>query len=163
MLSRRILPWIFVLAAACGVFDDDDDDDDRRRRPPGNPVVVDVSVEEAFDLWTDRAGDPGFAVLDVRTPGEFAAGHIEGAINADALDPDFGALLASIDPGVVYLVHCKSGGRSSGAVAEMENMGFREVYHMTEGLDGWVAAGYPVVTDGPLPLRVIPRLPILRE
>src|SRR5262245_48239278 len=57
----------------------------------------DVGVDEFEKLWlqitaqkgNEAAGKPGGMVLDVRTPKEFAAGHIPGAVNLDVNSPDF--------------------------------------------------------------------------
>ena len=96
----------------------------------------DVSVSEAKALLE---GDDAPQVIDVRTPEEFAAGHIEGATNINFLSDDFEAEIARLDKSEPYLLHCKSGNRSAKALAEMERQGFENIAHMTDGYDGWSA------------------------
>lgn len=63
-------------------------------------------------------------VIDVRTPAEFASGHLEGAVNIDVQSPDFAQQIMALDPTGDYLVYCRSGNRSSQAIAQMTQMGF---------------------------------------
>lgn len=101
-------------------------------------AVRDVSVAEADALVK---GGSRIVVLDVRTPGEFAQGHIKGAVNLDFRNPDFAERLARLDPEKSYLLHCKSGARSAGALAIMKQQGFGDIAHLREGFDGWKASG----------------------
>lgn len=107
---------------------------------------TDLSVEEAHALIQERAGDPEFVLLDVRTPEEFAAEHIEGAVNLDWYDPAFRDEVRAFERGATYLVYCRTGVRSAEAAAMMVEEGFDEVYNMEEGITAWKAAGYQVVT-----------------
>lgn len=83
-------------------------------------------------------------VLDIRTPAEYAAGHIEGARLVDFRAADFRAELARLDRGQPYLVHCASGRRSTQALETFEALGFKEITHLDGGFNAWKAAGYPV-------------------
>ena len=103
--------------------------------------VTDVTIDEASSLI---ASDPALVVLDVRTPKEFDEGHIAGAINVDFLADDFAQRVAELDTGAHYLLHCKSGKRSTGALEVMEKEGFTNIAHMNGGFDAWKAAGQPV-------------------
>jgi rhodanese-related sulfurtransferase len=69
----------------------------------------------------------GTIVVDVRTPAEFAAGHLEGATNIDIEASTFSAKIANLDKGAPYFVYCRSGNRSSQAVAQMKKAGFTAV------------------------------------
>jgi len=62
-------------------------------------------------------------VVDVRTPGEYAGGHLDGAVNIDLQSPEFDATISELDPGDEYIVYCQSGNRSAQAVAAMEAAG----------------------------------------
>lgn len=96
---------------------------------------------------------PDAAMVDVRTPGEFAAGHIQGAVNANIGGPEFAALIATLDKSKPVLVYCLSGSRSLSAVRRLTAAGFPEVYELSGGLMKWRAANLPLVTgaDGPAP------------
>lgn len=91
--------------------------------------------------------EAGTIVIDVRTPGEYASGHLDGALNIDVQSPDFAAQVSQLDPNATYFIYCRSGNRSGQAIAQMANMGFSD---MTNGGSVEQAASYsgiPVVTD----------------
>lgn len=100
-------------------------------------VSREVSVSEARTMLE---GGEGPAVIDVRTPEEFEAGHIDGALNINFRSEDFAAEIAKLDKSQPYILHCKTGGRSAKALAEMEAQGFENIAHMVDGYDGWSAA-----------------------
>ena len=99
--------------------------------------ATDVSVEQVRKLVQEQGGRAGFVVLDVRTPAEFAGGHLPGAVNLDIQARDFLTRLGGLDRGKSYLVYCRSGNRSTKAAQAMERMEFPRVYHMREGMIGW--------------------------
>lgn len=105
---------------------------------------TDVTVDQARELMQRRAGQRDFVILDVRTPEEFAEGHLSGAVNMNVLAPDFAARLATLERGKTYLVYCRTGNRSTKAVQAMERLGFRSLHHMFEGILAWQKKGLPV-------------------
>ena len=107
-------------------------------------LVTDVDALAAQKLV---ASDESIVVLDVRTPREYAEGHIEGATNADFKSDDFEQRLSKLDPAAHYLIHCKSGGRSSGALEVMQKLGFERVSHLNNGFDAWQDAELPVAVS----------------
>ena len=65
----------------------------------------------------------GAVLLDVRTPGEFAAGHLEGAINIPV--QDLGKRMTELkDKNKTVVVYCRSGARSASAAATLESAGY---------------------------------------
>ena len=90
---------------------------------------------------------PGTTIIDVRTPEEFAQGHLPGAINIDIASADFGARVAALDPSAPYAVYCRSGNRSATALAQMASVGITGTYHLGGGIGAWQSAGGEVVTD----------------
>ena len=66
-------------------------------------------------------------VIDVRTADEYAAGHLEGAINIDVESGNFDAGIAALDQSKTYLVYCHSGRRSALAQSAMHDAGFHNV------------------------------------
>jgi phage shock protein E len=88
---------------------------------------------------------PGILIVDVRTPEEFAGGHIRGAVNIPLSGPDFAAQIAQLEPAASYAVYCRSGNRSQPAVDEMTEAGISSVYELKDGTAGWAAAGQPLV------------------
>jgi glyoxylase-like metal-dependent hydrolase (beta-lactamase superfamily II)/rhodanese-related sulfurtransferase len=97
----------------------------------------------------EALGVPGVHLLDVRTPGEFEASRIAGAINLplDRLDP--AALLASIGPNDPVYVVCQTGTRSQFAAAELRAAGFSRVVHVDGGTNAWAVADLPMERGGP--------------
>ena len=83
-------------------------------------------------------------ILDLRTPGEFAAGRLAGARNLDFRAADFEQQLAKLDRKPSYLIHCASGRRTTSALASFERLGFRSVIHLDGGIGAWERAGKPV-------------------
>lgn len=90
------------------------------------------------------ASDAKPVVLDVRTPEEYAEGHIEGAKMIDFTASDFDAKLSELDRSQTYLLHCQSGRRSTQAIESFESLGFQHIIHLDGGYKGWTEAGQPV-------------------
>ena len=89
---------------------------------------------------------PGTTILDVRTPAEFAEGHLPGAVNMDVEDPSFQQQAATLNPSGTYAVYCRSGNRSGIAVSYLVSQGFASVYHLDGGIQSWESSGGDVVT-----------------
>lgn len=90
------------------------------------------------------ASQPGVTIVDVRTPAEYAAGHVAGAVNIDVQDPSFDASIQSLDKNATYAVYCHSGRRSSLATEAMAQAGFTNVYNLSGGFSDLQAAGASV-------------------
>ena len=80
-------------------------------------------------------------VLDVRTPEEFAVGHIPDAVNIDVSAPDFASRVGALDTEASYAVYCRTGNRSATAMQIMQDAGFGSVAHLGGGIVAWVDAG----------------------
>ena len=104
-----------------------------------------VSPRQFKLLLDEYRGDPDVVLLDVRTPKEFKAGHIEGALLLDYYTSDFVDRLKTLDRQKTYLVYCRSGNRSGKSLAIFQKMGFNRVYHMATGINGWSREKYPLV------------------
>lgn len=109
---------------------------------PEDRVVRTITPIEASTLIEERGGDPGFVIIDVRRPDEFAGGHIPGAINIDSAH--LSEHLGDLDREATCLIYCQRGGRSAGVREVMRDAGFREIYDIGGGLSAWKAAGLPV-------------------
>jgi rhodanese-related sulfurtransferase len=86
-------------------------------------------------------------LLDVRTPAEYAAGHLPGAVLLDFQAPGFAEALAGLDRKVHTLVYCRSGKRSLAAMEMMREAGWLRVTELKNGIVGWQEAGLGVVAD----------------
>lgn len=99
-------------------------------------TVRKVGAADAVGMLDSRV------VIDVRTPTEYAAGHIAGAQNIDVEAADFGSKIASLDKSAPYLVYCHSGRRSGNAATQMASAGFTDIVDGGAMAD-LVAAGAP--------------------
>ncbi|HUW77999.1 MAG TPA: rhodanese-like domain-containing protein [Candidatus Nanopelagicaceae bacterium] len=97
--------------------------------------------------FSQVAASPSTYVLDVRTPGEFAAGHLVNAHNIDVEANTFDSLVTKLDKNATYAVYCHSGNRSAVATAKMEKDGFKHLYNLNGGILAWGAAGGTLVTN----------------
>jgi rhodanese-related sulfurtransferase len=111
----------------------------------GSPVT-NVTVGKAQKLIKERAGKPDFVILDVRTPEEFAEGHLGGAVNLDVQSREFEKGLRALDRNKSYLVYCRTGNRSRRATLAMEALGFRSIFHMNEGIVKWKQQNLPLAS-----------------
>ena len=112
-------------------------------RNTGEPIR-DVTPYEVFGITgtSSYLGNP--VILDVRTPEEYADGHIYDAININLNSPDFKDEINRLDKNFTYVVYCRSGSRSNTARNIMEESGFKHVINMTGGITGWISEGFPV-------------------
>jgi len=102
-----------------------------------------LSPAETRDMLAKRSGDPDFVLLDVRTPKEFDAERIAGAVLVDYKSPSFRDRIAKLDRKKSYLVYCRTGNRTNGAVKVMRELGFPKVYVFSGGITKWKEAGFP--------------------
>lgn len=79
-------------------------------------------------------------LLDVRTPEEFAEGHLEGAVNIDVKDPEFEEKIATLDAKKSYYIYCKSGGRARLATEKMQEKGFKKAHNFRDGMSTYKGA-----------------------
>lgn len=86
-------------------------------------------------------------ILDVRTPEEYASGHIDNAANVNWNGNDFVVKATTFDKTKPVFVYCKSGGRSKQAAAKLEELGFTSIYELQGGMLKWDAAGLSKPSD----------------
>ncbi|MDD1675689.1 MAG: rhodanese-like domain-containing protein [Methanomicrobiales archaeon] len=109
-----------------------------------SPVCRECSPEEIVVIIEKGRGSPGFALLDVRRPEEFASGCIAGAENLDFSDSTFRTEIERRDRTHTYVVYCTRGVRAARALDLMRECGFLEVYSLRGGIAGWREAGLPI-------------------
>src|SRR5688572_13394361 len=138
---RLVLPGLTLIAlAACS-----GDDSGTAIAEPAAVAASDTSAPVAAGLPAAEAAlAEERTVIDVRTPEEFAAGHVDGAVRIGLADPDFASQVAELDPALGYVVYCRTGNRSAQAATQMRAVGL-DVYD-GGGLDDMVAAGWPVAS-----------------
>lgn len=130
-----------LLLSACGTGSDDPTVSAPAATQPGASTAVrTLPPTEALALIEAQAP----TVLDVRTPQEYAAGHLTEARNV-ALGDDFGKAVASLPRTGTYVLYCASGNRSAQAASIMADLGFADVVD-AGGLNDLADAGGRVVT-----------------
>lgn len=86
-------------------------------------------------------------IIDVRTPEEFAAGHLEGAINMNVEDNTFATQIANLDSSKEYIVYCRSGNRSAIATALMNDAGISQITDLGSVENAAATTGIPIITN----------------
>ena len=109
----------------------------------------------------------GAPVIDVRTTGEFEAGHIPGAIHVPL--ESLTSAAEGLDPSAPVVLYCATGARSAEAAHVLRSLGFERVYDLTAGIIAWdgevtrggsaAATGTPAAEPGP----AVAGLPVFYE
>lgn len=94
--------------------------------------------------FAEQIKSSNIEILDVRTPAEFADGHIENAINIDFYSESFDQQLSNLDKNKRYALYCRSGQRSGMATDQMKQMGFAQVFNLSGGILDWTATGLSI-------------------
>lgn len=110
-------------------------------------IFKNITLQEAANLVEENIDNLDFVILDVRTPSEFAEGHIKGANNIDYYSETFQEELNKLDKNKTYFVYCRSGNRSGQTIGIMKTLGFSKIYNLSAaGMGDWIAAGLPYET-----------------
>lgn len=131
MVATVMLITLPLVATACGFGEQTADG------------YENASIAHTHDHWQQGAASPiPFMLLDVRTPEEYAAGHIKGAklIPLQALADH----LRDVPHDKQVYVYCQSGGRSARAAKFLAQHGYKNIENVKGGIEAWKAAGYPV-------------------
>ncbi|MBO0349129.1 rhodanese-like domain-containing protein [Phormidium pseudopriestleyi FRX01] len=114
-----------------------------------------------IDALTLQQGlsDQKISLIDVREPGEFAGGHIQGAtlLPLSQFDPNSPKLQGDKD----IVLYCQSGNRSRQAAQKLLAAGVPEVMHLKGGITGWKQAGYPVEVHKNAPISIFRQVQIV--
>lgn len=102
-----------------------------------------VSASEANDIIKNI--DP--FILDVRTKGEYKAGHIDNSnlIPVQILSKNVGALEEFKNEPI--LIYCQSGNRSTVAGKILIDSGFTKIYNLRYGIGDWRSRGFPITKE----------------
>ena len=140
LLTTFVLFSALPLCMSCSTKSTAADVELAQEKPEAGPVK-EINSQEAKKLLAQQSKT---IILDVRTPQEFAGGHLQNAqlINFNA--PDFKTQIKRLDPTQAYLVYCAVGGRSKLAADMMHKMGFKQVYNVSQGFNALKEAGFPV-------------------
>jgi rhodanese-related sulfurtransferase len=150
MMKKRMLVWmlafIFVLSMVSMTLA-------QQAQPAGPPQVVkDTVAKVKGEIKKVPAADVKAAIdtkeravfLDVRDPGEYAAGHLPGAINVSRGTLEFNVWSKVPDQSAKIYVYCKTAGRSTLATKTLNDLGYKNAVLMDAQFEDWIKAGYPV-------------------
>jgi len=111
--------------------------------------ITEVSASKVRQVSQDKT----YLIVDVREPGEFAQGHIDGAINVPRgvlefrADPNYpGGIPSLYDKSAVIILYCRSGARSALAAQSLTLLGYKAVVSMAGGFLAWQEASYPIAS-----------------
>ncbi len=108
---------------------------------PGDTAAETVGVQLISPVaYSQQLAETEHFLLDVRTPGEFAAGHIDGATNI--ADYELAQRISELPRDVPIVLYCRSGNRSISAARVLEENGFTSVYDIAGGTNNWTSSGY---------------------
>jgi phage shock protein E len=124
-----ILTMLVLIAVACAPTA-------QVAAPPATAQLI--SPADYMDMFGD---DQAHVLIDVRTPEEFATGHISGAINIAV--EELASRLAEVPNDQPIIVYCRSGNRSAAAARILIDAGYPVVYDLG-GIQTWVAQGFPI-------------------
>lgn len=121
-----------------------------------NKILVDRAkkrIKEIAPNALHTALDSNAILIDVREPGEFDEGYIDGAVNMPRGVIEFQIRShpqiagAQTDPGAPIYLYCVSGARSAMAAQSLKEMGFEDVVSLAGGISAWREAGLPIVVS----------------
>lgn len=106
-----------------------------------------ITSVSAIEFENDIKAD-SVQLLDVRTPKEYAEGHIAGALNINVQSDDFRQIAEKkLSKESTILVYCRSGRRSMDAAEILTKLGYK-VVNLKGGIIEWKEEGLPVTTGG---------------
>ena len=104
----------------------------------GNKYAIqDQQVVELISPKDLNAKLGDIQLIDIRTPGEYTGGYIEGAININFFDSDFNDQMAKLNKDKELYIYCRSGNRSGKAAKRLKDQGFTKIYDLQGGILNW--------------------------
>jgi rhodanese-related sulfurtransferase len=129
-LMRKILYLLVVLlAVSC----------------QGQSKKTEVLTPEQFSKKLSATAEKN--LVDVRTPEEYAEGHLADAKLINYYNEDFKSQLALLDKTKPVFVYCRSGKRSGASAELLVELGFKEVYDLQGGFTAWAEGKFPFLKD----------------
>lgn len=109
-------------------------------------AVIETKIDHATAIQASELmkKDPSIVVLDIRTPDEYATGHIPKSVNINFKADNFAEELKNLNPAKTYLVHCRSGGRSTSSLKTFSELKFHHIIHLDGGMMDWGKEQLPV-------------------
>jgi len=107
-----------------------------------------ITSLQADTLIRNHLHTNDFAIIDLRTSGEFQGEKIDKSRNIDVLTTGFNDSIDKLDRNKVYLVYCATGSRIPSAVSKFQSKNFKTVYSLAGGITSWKREGFSTVKGG---------------
>ena len=107
------------------------------------PVINEITTSDFKSLSSVE----DIQLIDVRTIEEYNSGYILGALNIDFYKSSFIDSINVLDKSKTTVIYCKSGNRSSKSALMMKSLGFKNVYNLKEGMNGWLSNRNKIILD----------------
>lgn len=114
----------------------------------GQNAAVVLGTTDEFKAATEQ---DNIQLIDVRTPKEYAEGHLKNAENINFYDDDFMQQMEKLDKEKPVYIYCRSGGRSGKAAKQLADEGFTEIYDLDGGILEWNKKNLPTKTNNDNP------------
>ncbi len=101
-----------------------------------------ITSHEAFKIFEEQRADVIF--IDLRTEAAYNLRHIKNSKSMNYYSKQFQENIDKLDKTPTYIIYCRPGMRSARTFQVMKKLGFSNVYHMTDGMKGWIENKLPV-------------------
>lgn len=105
--------------------------------------VIPVIPQGAYELIRNHPGVTTMVTLDLRPADQFAAGHLQNAVDIAYTAGGFAASVASLDKSASYFLYDASGTEAPAAASAMHDAGFKHVYYVEGGYAAWTGQQLP--------------------
>ena len=147
MSSERFVMFAAtMLAAAASIADQAAPTPGQGAAPPASASASIPLISPQALLERQARGDASLFVLDVRTPKEYAAGHVPGAVNVPY--DEVASHLAEIPKDKDVVLYCQSGRRAGLAAEVLGANGYTKLEHLQGDMQAWLKDGRPVEGGG---------------
>ncbi|MGA2464141.1 MAG: rhodanese-like domain-containing protein [Thermodesulfobacteriota bacterium] len=152
-MKKRMFVWMLSFVLVFSMLSMALAQETKPAAPAGPPQIVkDMVAKAKAGIKVVSAADVKAAIdkkekaifLDVRDPGEYAAGHLPGAINVSRGTLEWGIWSKVTDQNAKIYVYCKTAGRSTLATKTLNDLGYKNAVLMDALFEDWIKAGYPV-------------------
>jgi rhodanese-related sulfurtransferase len=117
----------------------------------GRNVVAPSASIEPSELAARISSKEAPFILDVRSPDEFASGHIPGAVNVPVHELSERLVALGLSPKDEIVVHCERGGRAELAESKLRESGYTRVRDLSGHMAAWRAGGFPLAKGADQP------------
>ena len=128
MLKKNTLFFVILIFFSCNF---------------SGPIINEITAEE-FKILNNI---DDIQLIDVRTLEEHKSGYIDASLNIDFYKSSFIDSLNVLDKSKTTVVYCKSGNRSSKSALIMKSLGFKIIYNLKEGMNGWLSNRNQIIID----------------